>query len=122
MIFRTRKVVKGGDLNGTTNLFGGVALAWIDEEAAIFAMCQLDTNKIVTKAMSAIDFKAPAAFGEIVEIGCQVVKFGRTSITVECVMRNKSTGQDIIKIDAITFVSIDADGRPVPHGKTEEVN
>ena len=72
--------------------------------------------------MSAIDFKAPAAFGEVVEIGCKVVKFGRTSITVECVMRNKSTGQEIIKIDAITFVSIDENGRPVPHGKTESVN
>lgn len=122
MIFRTRKVVKGGDLNGTMNLFGGMALAWIDEEAAIFAMCQLETNRIVTKAMSAIDFKAPAAFGDIVEIGCAVVKFGRTSITVECVMRNKTTGQDIIKIDAITFVSIDDSGRPVPHGKSVAVN
>lgn len=121
MDFKTRKIVKGADLNGTTNLFGGRALAWIDEEAAIFAMCNLGiTSNIVTKAMSAIDFIAPAKVGDMIEIGCKVVRFGRTSIVVECLMRNMTRNQNIIRVPEITFVCIDDNGIPVAHGVTEE--
>lgn len=117
MEFRTRKIVKSGDLNGGGTLFGGQALAWIDEESAIFAICQLGlSGNIVTKAMSKIDFKAPAKLGDIVELGCAVVRFGNTSITVKCSMRNKSTQQEIITVDEITFVHVNDLGIPVPHG------
>lgn len=119
MIFRNRNMVKSADLNGAGHLFGGQALAWIDEEAAIFAMCQLDSNNIVTKAMSSIDFKAPAHLGDIIEIGCEVVKFGTTSITVKCVMRNKTTKLDILTVDQIVFVHLDGYGRPKPHAVSE---
>ncbi len=118
MIFRNRKMIKSADLNGAGNLFGGQALAWIDEEAAIFAMCQLDTKNIVTKAMSSIDFKAPANLGDIIEIGCEVVKFGTTSITIKCIMRNKTTKLDILTVDQIVFVHLGDDGRPKPHNIT----
>lgn len=37
-------------------LFGGKALAWIDEEAAIFAFCQLKSKNLVTAAMTEINF------------------------------------------------------------------
>jgi acyl-CoA thioesterase YciA len=119
MQYRTRKIVKSEDLNGSQTLFGGRALAWIDEEAAIFAFCQLKARNLVTKAMSTIDFKAPARLGDIVEIGCSVVKFGRTSITVSCVMKNKLTQKEIVSIDAITFVNINEAGEPIPHGITQ---
>lgn len=122
MIFRSRKMVKGADLNGAGNLFGGQALAWIDEEAAIFAMCQIKSNNLVTKAMSAIDFKAPAKLGDVIEIGCAVVKFGTSSVTLCCTMRNKTTQQDILTVDRIVFVNLDDNGHPAPHGVTEENN
>ncbi len=122
MNFRTRKFVKGGDLNGAGNLFGGQALAWIDEEAAIFACCQLNSRRLVTKAMSSINFESPAKMGDIVEIGCSVVKLGTTSITVKCSMRNKTTHHPIITIDEIVFVNLDEEGRPTPHGITAPKN
>lgn len=112
-------MVKGEDLNGAGNLFGGKALAWIDEEAAIYAFCQIKSKNLVTKAMSTINFKAPAKLGDIIEIGCEVVKFGITSITVKCSMRNKTTQNEIITVDTITFVNIDDQGHPAPHGITE---
>lgn len=116
MKYRNRKLVKSEDLNGAGSLFGGKALAWIDEEAAIYAFCQLGSNNLVTKAMSTINFKAPAKLGDIIEIGCDVVKFGITSITVSCSMRNKTTQQEIVTVNEITFVNLDDNGRPVPHG------
>jgi len=111
-------MVKSADLNGAGNLFGGQAIAWIDEESAIYAMCQLGSQNLVTKAMSVIDFKSPAHLGDIVEIGCEVVKFGNTSITVRCTMRNKTTHNDIITVNEIVFVNLGPDGKPKAHGIT----
>lgn len=117
MKFRTRKLVKPGDLNARGTLFGGQVLKWIDEEAAIFTICQLGERNIVTKAMSEINFVASAKTGDIVEIGCELVSVGRTSITIACEVRNKDTKQSIIKIDKIVFVLLDNNGVPKPHGK-----
>lgn len=116
--YRTRKIVMPAHLNGSYTLFGGQALAWIDEEAAIFAICQLKTPRLVTKFMSSIDFKSPARVHDIVEIGCNVVKFGRTSITLSCAIRNKTTKQEILRVDNIVFVALDDEGKPFEHGIT----
>lgn len=115
MEYRSRKIVMPNNLNGASTLFGGQALAWIDEEAAVFAACQMGTTSLVTKLMSQVDFKAPAHLGDIIEIGCDVVGIGTTSLSVSCVMRNKTTQQEILSVDKIVFVSVDSNGRPTPH-------
>ena len=91
MNYRTRKLIKPGDLNARGTLFGGQVLKWIDEEAAIFAICQLGERNIVTKAMSEINFVSSAKTGDILEIGCELVFMGTTSITISCEVRNKAT-------------------------------
>lgn len=119
MNFHTRKWVKPEDLNPNNNLFGGRLLQWIDEEAALYTMIQLDNKKIATKYMSEINFISSAQQGDIVELGIQVEKFGNTSITLSCVARNKMTRKNILTIDNITMVNLGDDGRPKPHGKTK---
>lgn len=121
--YKTRKLIKPVDLNARGTLFGGKLLKWIDEEAAIFAICQLTTsantphtNSIVTKIISEIDFVNTAKQGDIIEIGCGLIGFGRTSITFACEVRNKNTQQTIVKVDKIVFVVVDKDGKPTPHG------
>jgi len=116
--YRTRKLVKPEDLNARGTLFGGQLLKWIDEEAAIFAICRLGTTSIVTKLISEINFIQTAKTGDIVEIGVDVVRFGTTSITLCCDVRNKNTKQSIIKIDKIVFVFVDENGMPKPHNIT----
>lgn len=119
MKFYSRKWIKPEDLNPNGSLFGGQILSWIDEEAAIFAMCQLDHKAhIVTKFISEIDFKSSATVNDIVEMGMEVVSFGRTSVTLSCEVRNKVTKEKIITIDKIVFVAVDKNGRSVPHGVT----
>jgi acyl-CoA hydrolase len=117
MIFRTRKLIKPEDLNPRGTLFGGELLRWIDEEAAIFCMCQLDNKNIVTKVMSEVDFIATAKLGDVIEIGCELISFGTSSITISCAVRNKDTQRLITKIDKIVFVAVDENGKPTPHGK-----
>ena len=118
MIYHTRKLVKPEDLNAGGTLFGGTLLRWIDEEAAIFVMCQLDSQRIVTKYMSEINFISPALTGDVVEIGFETLKFGRSSITVKCTARVKQTQRIIITIDEVIFVHLDENLNPSPHGKS----
>jgi len=116
MKFRTRKMVMARDLNASGTLFGGRALEWLDEEAAIFAYCQLGQPKhLVTKFISSVDFQAPATLGDVVEIGLRTVAVGTTSITLEAVLRNKITHQEIVRLEKMVFVHL-VDGKPSPHG------
>ena len=119
MNYHTRKWIKPEDLNANHTLFGGKLLQWIDEEAALYAIIQLENPRTVTKYISEINFVNSARQGDIIEIGIEVINFGRTSITLSCEVRNKMTHQTIITIDKIVFVSLDENGNPQPHGKTE---
>ncbi|APY09558.1 acyl-CoA thioesterase [Winogradskyella sp. J14-2] len=119
MRFHTRKWVKPEDLNPNSTLFGGQLLAWIDEEIALYTVIQLENPKIVTKYMSEINFMASARKGDIIEIGIEVIKFGKTSLTMKCEVRNKMTRETILTIDKIIMVNLGPDGKPKPHGKTE---
>jgi acyl-CoA hydrolase len=119
MRFHTRKWVKPEDLNPNGTLFGGRLLQWIDEEAALYAIAQLENTKVVTKYISDINFQDKAEKGDIVEIGMDVVKFGKSSLTLRCEVRNMMTRKSIISIDTIIMVNLGKDGVPAPHGKTK---
>ncbi len=119
MRYHTRKIVKPGDLNPNETLFGGRLLEWIDEEAALYAIIQLESRKVVTKFMSEINFVSSAIQGDIIEIGMDVVKFGNTSLILKCAVRNKLTRKTIIQVENITVVNLDENGKPKPHGKTK---
>lgn len=118
MEFKTRKMISHKDLNSNETLFGGRVLGWIDEEAYIFSCCQLGTDKLVTRSMSRVNFIASARRGDIIEIGMEIVKFGTTSITFRCEVRNMRTEKIITRVDEIVFVNLGNDGKPKPHGKS----
>lgn len=119
MRFHTRKWVKPQDLNPNRSLFGGRVLEWIDEECALYAIIQLENPRIVTKFMSEINFQSSAVEGNIIEIGIEVLKFGSSSLSLRCEVRNKMTRQTILTVENIVMVSLGTDGKPAPHGKTQ---
>lgn len=119
MRFHTRKWVKPNDLNPNASLFGGRLLEWIDEECALYAIVQLENPRVVTKHMSEINFVSSARQGDIIEIGIEVVNFGKTSLALKCEVRNKMNRKTIIVVEKIVLVSLDENGVPIEHGKTE---
>lgn len=119
MRFHTRKWIKPQDLNANKTLFGGTLLAWIDEEAALYTIIQLESNTVVTKYMSEINFMSSAKEGDVIEIGMDIVKFGNTSLVLNCEVRNKMTRETIITVDRITMVNMGENGKPKAHGKTK---
>lgn len=118
MIFHTRKWVKPEDLNPNGTLFGGSLLRWLDEEAAIYAIVQLGNQHVVTKRISEVNFVSSAKQGDIIELGITATEFGRASITLRCVVRNKITRKEILRIERMVFANIGPNGKPVAHGKT----
>ncbi len=118
MRFHTRKWVKPEDLNPNGTLFGGRLLEWIDEEAALYTIIQLENSRIVTKYISEINLMSSAKQGDIVELGIEVSNFGRSSLSLKCEARNKMTRETILTVDNIIMVNLGEDGKPKPHGKT----
>ena len=119
MNFHTRKWIKPEDLNPNGTLFGGRLLEWIDEVAALYSIIQLENQRTVTKYMSEINFRSSAKKGDIIEIGIEPKKFGNSSLTLACEVRNKMTREVIITIDSIIMVSLGENGKPTAHGNTE---
>ena len=119
MNFHTRKWVKPEDLNPNGTLFGGRLLEWIDEEAALYTIVQLENKRIVTKFMSEINFINAPVQGDIIEIGIEAIVFGKSSMTMRCEVRNKLTREEILSIDRIVMVTLGPDGTSAPHGKTK---
>ncbi|MBK0419813.1 acyl-CoA thioesterase [Leucobacter sp. CSA1] len=113
-----RKWVKPEDLNQHGALFGGRLLQWVDEEGAIVAVTQLGTTDVVTRHMSAVGFVSRADRGDLLELEYGVRRFGRTSVTLSCRVENAVTGEEVLTLESIVYVSVDPDGTPVAHGRT----
>ena len=120
-----RKLVKPEDLNPGDRLFGGRVLAWADEAAATYAMCQMRSQTLVTKKISEVIFDNPAFNGDVLDFYCHILKIGTTSLTVKCVCLRKEIFHDAYLQDTIlqcdfVFVNVDERGKPTPHHMTEE--
>lgn len=115
MQYDSQRMVMYPHLNAAGILFGGQALSWIDEAAIIFAASLLDTTRLATVKMSEVYFKNAANIGDIVLIGTELVEVGRSSITVRCEIKNKTTEKIIIAVDEIVMVALDFNKNPIPH-------
>ena len=80
MKFHTRKWVKPEDLNPNGTLFGGRLLQWVDEEAALYSIVQLENPHIVTKFISEINFMSSAKEGDVVELGIDGLGVSRQEV------------------------------------------
>ena len=110
-------ICKTRDVGNHGNLFGGVMLAWLDEAGAAFACEFAETGKIVTKHISALDFKSAVRPGQLIKMYGKIVKVGKTSLTIKVEARRHSvyngTQKLVCQCDMV-FVRIDGDGEPVP--------
>lgn len=115
-VTRVTKAVFPSTTNHHNTLFGGTALAWMDEVSFIAAtrFCRLP---LVTVSTDRIDFKHPIAAGSIVELVGAVIKVGTTSlqVEVEVFVEDMYVDRRERAIHGVfSFVAIDEDKRPVP--------
>jgi acyl-CoA hydrolase len=81
-VIRLIDMIFPGDTNHHGTLFGGTALAHMDK-VAFLAASRHGRATFVTAASERIDFTAPAHEGELIEAAAQVVRVGRSSVSVE---------------------------------------
>ena len=104
------------DTNAHGTIFGGKILSLIDQAGAIGAH-RLGIGRVVTVAMREVVFSAPVRVGDIVSCYAEILKVGRTSVTV-CVRviahrpTDTTRSVDVTKAEVV-YVAIDDAGRPV---------
>jgi acyl-CoA thioesterase YciA len=112
-----RVVLMPKDTNAHGTIFGGVILSYIDIAAAIEAR-KHTSKQIVTKAMHEVVFVAPVFVGDIVSFYTELVRIGRTSITIKVLVeadRVKSPSERARVTEAeVVYVAVDENRRPVP--------
>lgn len=110
------KTVFPSRTNHHNTLFGGDALAWMDEVAFI-AATRFCRKPLVTISSDRVDFKEAIPAGTFAELVASVVHVGNTSLKVEVVIYLETMHKDD-KHQAIsgsfTFVAVDAEHKPTP--------
>ena len=113
---RVAKAVFPPTTNHHDTLFGGTALAWMDEVSFITAT-RFCRKPLVTVSTDRIDFNHPIPAGSIVELIGRVVKVGNTSIKVQVevfVEGMLAEGRERAINGACSFVAVDDEGKPTP--------
>ena len=112
-----RVVMMPRDANYLGTIFGGVILSSLDLAGAVAAHQHSDQN-LVTAAMREVKFIAPVFVGDLVSFYTEMVKLGKTSITIRVTVeatRARSPHASVRVTQAeVVYVAIDEAGRPVP--------
>ncbi len=111
-----RELVLPSDANVLGNLLGGRVMHLIDL-AGFFAANRHSRQRCVTASIDHLDFLHPIRVGQAVLLEAQVVAAGRTSMDVRVKVRSEDllSGEQRETTTAwMTFVAVDASGKPVP--------
>jgi len=107
------QLVKGEDLNHHRTLFAGRGAEWLVEAGFIAAADMLNPEFILCLKIHGMQFRRPVRPGEVVRFVSSVVLAGRSSLVAY--IRADVKGQ--LTVDGfITFVYVDENGKPRPHG------
>jgi acyl-CoA thioesterase YciA len=104
------------DINLNGHIFGGWILSQMDIAGGI-ASIRVAGGRVATVTVEAMKFHQPILITDVVSVYAEVVKTGRTSITVHMeVTAKRREEENEVKVTEGTFiyVKIDDDGRPVP--------
>jgi len=110
-----RVVPMPADVNQHGDIFGGWIMAQVDVAGAIPASRRA-RGRVATIAVNSFQFKEPVLVGDVVSFFADVVRTGRTSITVDVeVYASRNPREEItVKVTeaTLTYVAVGADRRP----------
>jgi acyl-CoA thioesterase YciA len=109
-----RTLAMPADTNQNGDIFGGWLLSQMDLGGGVFAS-KIAKSRVVTVAIEAMNFRKPVYVGDLVSVHANLVRTGRTSITVHLeawVVRRKEMQSILVTDGNFTYVSIDDQGRP----------
>ncbi len=108
-----RVMTMPADANQYGDIFGGWIMAQVDVAGAIVAK-QRARGRVATVSVDAFVFKQPVSIGDVVSFYAEVVRSGRTSVTVNVeVFAERDPARPItVKVTeaTLTYVAIDQQG------------
>ncbi len=112
-----RVVMMPRDTNPMGTIFGGIILSYIDQAGAVEARKHSDKN-LVTVAMHEVKFIAPVFVGDLVSFYTELLRIGRTSITVRVTVEAKRghPPHETARVTQaeVVYVAVEAPGHAVP--------
>lgn len=106
-------LVTAADLNHHGTLYAARTAEWFVESGFIAAAKLTDPANIVCLKIHGMLFTKPALKGQVLCFESKIVLAGRTSLMAYIQIDNDD---EIILRGFITFIHVDDNGRPVPHG------
>ena len=109
-----RTLAMPADTNQNGDIFDGWLLSQMDVGGGVFAS-KITKSRTVTVAIEAMNFRKPVYVGDLVSVHANLVRIGRTSITVRLeawVLRRKEMKSILVTDGNFTYVSIDDQGHP----------
>ncbi len=116
---RTRAMPR--DTNPAGDIWGGWLLAQMDLAGEVAAR-QRTRHRVVTVGIDAMEFHKPVHVGDVVSFYAEVVRVGRTSLTVHIVavaMREDTGVRTLVTEGRFTFVALGEDGQPTEVGEEQ---
>ncbi|MDX6749070.1 acyl-CoA thioesterase [Geminicoccaceae bacterium 1502E] len=111
-----RTLAMPADTNPSGDVFGGWLLAQMDIAAGTVAF-ERAKGRVATVAVDAMEFHKPVFVGDVVSCFADIIRIGRTSITmhVEVWAKRSRTGEEVkVTQGRFTCVAIGDDRRPRP--------
>jgi acyl-CoA thioesterase YciA len=103
------------DSNQTGDIFGGWIMAQVDIAGSIPA-ARVARGRVATVAVNSFQFRQPVFVGDLVSLYAEVVRVGRTSITVnvEVYAQHRPEREEVVKVTeaTLTYVAVDENRRP----------
>ena len=105
------------DTNAHGTIFGGWVMAQVDLAGSVPATVRA-RGKVVTVSVNSFQFKQPVLVGDLVSFYADVVRVGRTSLTVdvEVYAQRQRFGAEVVKVTEaqLTYVAVDDQRKPRP--------
>ena len=104
------------DANAYGDIFGGWLMSLMDSGAGLMA-ARRSKGRAVTVAMDGVVFHEPVSVGDEVSVYGEIVKIGRTSMTIAVEAWRRHRHEDVaVKVTeaTFTFVAVDQHNRPRP--------
>jgi len=110
-----RVIPMPSDASHTGDIFGGWIMSQVDLAGSIPAV-RLARGRVATVAVNSFKFKQPVFVGDVVSFYAEVVKVGRTSITVDVTVyaQRRPEREECVKVTeaVLTYVAVDKERRP----------
>lgn len=110
-----RVVPMPADANFTGDIFGGWVMSHVDIAGSIPATRRA-RGRVATVAVNSFVFRQPVLVGDVVSFYAEVVKVGRTSITVnvEVYAQRNPIKEECVKVTeaTLTYVAVDSGRKP----------